>query len=107
MCPLIDGTVRIDRGFVRAKGEPVVEQEETADDGEEAAGSDTGDAPATGPDGPIGPGAGGEDAEEEGLKPLPERIVSDLTAWRTLALQDAFAQNPRAAFASVLGGYHP
>ncbi|MBU1825650.1 MAG: chromosome partitioning protein ParB, partial [Alphaproteobacteria bacterium] len=43
----------------------------------------------------------GED-ESDALRPLPDRLVSDLTAWRTLALQDAFAQDPAIAFAAVL-----
>ena len=97
-----DGTVRVDRGFVRPEDEPVAEEEEDVDGGDEGTGGDTGDAPAADPDAATDPEAGAEDAEEEGLKPLPERLVSDLTAWRTLALQDAFAQNPQAAFASVL-----
>jgi ParB family chromosome partitioning protein len=48
--------------------------------------------------------AGGEedDADEDIVKPLPDRLVADLTAWRTLALQDAFAQSPSTAFAAVL-----
>ena len=96
-----DGTVRIDRGFVRPEDEPVAEQEEDVDDGGVGDGGDTGEAGATHTDVAADPGAG-EDAKEDGLKPLPERLVSDLTAWRTLALQDAFAQNPQAAFAAVL-----
>lgn len=97
-----DGTVRIDRGFVRPEDEPVVEEDGTADGDDERTGGEEGDAPSADGDGAADPGVGGEDAEEEGLRPLPERLVSDLTAWRTLALQDAFAQNPQAAFAAVL-----
>ena len=97
-----DGTVRIDRGFVRPEDEPVVEEDDAADDGGAEAGGDAGAADATNPDVAADPGASVEEAEEDGLKPLPERLVSDLTAWRTLALQDAFAQNPQAAFAAVL-----
>src|SRR3546814_17635369 len=36
------------------------------------------------------------------IKPLPDRLVSELTAHRTLALQDAFAASPSTAFAAVL-----
>lgn len=101
-----DGTIRVDRGFVRPEDEPVVEAEE-AGDAEVAvgAGADEGEV-APDPDG--GAGGAGTDAderEEEGLKPLPERLVSDLTAWRTLALQDAFAQRPEAAFGAVLHAF--
>src|SRR5690606_4247550 len=48
------------------------------------------------------PGANEDEHEGEEIKPLSDRLVSDLTAWRTLALQDAFAQNPATAFAAVL-----
>src|SRR3546814_6605134 len=60
--------------------------------------------PRGGGEGDHGTPAAGSDCEEEGegLRPLPDRIVSDLTAWRTLALQDAFAQAPAIAFAAVL-----
>jgi ParB family chromosome partitioning protein len=97
-----DGTIRVDRGFVRPEDEPVVEP-----DGPEAGavggegGDDEGEV-ATGGGSASAEGVDVEDREEDGLKPLPERIVSDLTAWRTLALQDAFAGNPQAAFAAVL-----
>lgn len=97
-----DGTVRIDRGFVRPEDEPAAEAEEDGANGDGEASGEAGDAEATGPDAVDRDGGDAAEAEEEGLKPLPERLVSDLTAWRTLALQDAFAQNPQAAFAAVL-----
>lgn len=43
-----------------------------------------------------------EEAEEEGLKPLSERLVMELTAHRTLALRDALANDPDIAFLAVL-----
>ncbi|MGV7122361.1 ParB/RepB/Spo0J family partition protein [Sphingopyxis sp. 550A] len=100
-----DGTIRVDRGFVRPEDEPVVEAAEGGEaDAAAVQGEGEGEAAADrDPDGSAG-GAGtdADEPEEEGLKPLPERLVSDLTAWRTLALQDAFAQNPEAAFGAVL-----
>jgi ParB family chromosome partitioning protein len=53
-------------------------------------------------------GAGGgtapeaEAEEDEGLKPLPERLVTELTASRTLALRDAVANNPHVAMTLLL-----
>ena len=44
----------------------------------------------------------GEDEEDDGIKPLPERLVTELTAHRTLALRDAVAQNPRIAMTALL-----
>ena len=40
--------------------------------------------------------------EEDGIKPLPERLVTELTAHRTLALRDALANDPDTAFVAVL-----
>lgn len=109
-----DGSLSIERGYVRPEDEPVVEVYE----GEDAAGSDTthdeGDdadravvagAPVSNVV-PIGASSGSdEDEDGEILKPLPDRLVAELTAWRTLALQDAFAQEPATAFAAVLHAF--
>ncbi|TIV03350.1 MAG: DNA-binding protein, partial [Mesorhizobium sp.] len=40
--------------------------------------------------------------EEDGIKPLPERLVFDLTAQRTLALRNALASDGDIAFVAVL-----
>lgn len=99
-----DGTIRVDRGFVRPEDEPV---EEGADGGEAPVGEgpvDDGEGDAVGLETePRGDDV--EPVEDEGLKPLPDRLVADLTAWRTLALQDAFAQNPQLAFGAVLHAF--
>ncbi len=44
----------------------------------------------------------GEDEEDEGIKPLPERLETELAAHRTLALRDAVARNPRIAMTALL-----
>lgn len=105
-----DGSLRIERGFVKAEDEP---EAATAGDGPsegEAPGDNpekqSGDVAASGQG--VSPAASdGADGEEEGgsLKPLSERVVSDLTAWRTLALQDAIARSPTTAFAAVLHAF--
>ena len=58
---------------------------------------------------PRGRGAGSSSAaqeelteEEEGIKPIPDRLMTELTAYRTLALRDALAQNPDVAFLAAL-----
>lgn len=116
----VDGTLSVERGYVRPEDEPVVEADGEADaDGDAAyrAGADGDDE-----DGVAGPsvsnvvpiGAAGsaasnddddEDEDGEVVKPLPDRLVAELTAWRTLALQDAFAQSPSTAFAAVLHAF--
>ena len=44
----------------------------------------------------------GDEEEDDAVKPLPERLVIDLTAWRTLALRNALAENPHAAMTALL-----
>ena len=43
-----------------------------------------------------------EAEEDDGLKPLSERLITELTAHRTLALRDALANDPDTAFTAVL-----
>lgn len=104
----VDGSLLIERGYVRPEDEPAVETETEGPDAERGAG-DGGDdieGPEMSATSNVVPIAGGsedeEEADEEIVKPLPDRLVAELTAWRTLALQDAFAQSPTAAFAAVL-----
>ncbi len=107
-----DGSLCIERGYVRPEDEPVVAQ--PAGEGHD------GSAPAdiVGEDGfePAKPAASNvvsitsaaddeDDADGEVVKPLSDRLVAELTAWRTLALQDAFAQSPTTAFAAVLHAF--
>ncbi|MEN2980446.1 ParB/RepB/Spo0J family partition protein [Tistrella bauzanensis] len=97
-----DGDLRIERGYVRPEDEAPAEPDA---DGEAPEGSeDDGDVQRTvitiGSDGSS---AGAETAEEEdGIKPLPDRLVTELTAHRTLALRDALANDPDTAFVAVL-----
>ena len=103
-----DGSLSIECGYVRPEDEPVVEAEGA--EGDDAIGLEAGGVAASashmvqvGGAPIVSPIGGDEDgADEEILKPLPDRLVADLTAWRTLALQDAFAQSPSTAFAAVL-----
>jgi ParB family chromosome partitioning protein len=99
-----DGNLRIERGYVRPEDEPPVQTIE----------SDGGDAPAAtdpvgatqravitiGANGSSEPEGEGED--NDGVKPLSERLIIELTAHRTLALRDALANDPGMAFAAVL-----
>ena len=99
-----DGGLRVERGYVRPEDEAPVEAERDAD-GEAPEGAE--------PDGAvqrtvitIGGSASPPDAEtpeeDDGIKPLPDRLVTELTAHRTLALRDALANDPGTAFVAVL-----
>lgn len=108
-----DGTLYIDRGYVRPEDEPEDEIVEASDDEADAMVEPSGDEPAdlaartdvASPDGAVVStpvAADSDDDDDEVIKPLPDRLVAELTASRTVALQDAFAQNPSVAFAAVL-----
>ena len=103
-----EGALRVERGFVRPEDEPPIESvaggEAEGDDGAAVApGSEgavqravitIGAAPVT---------ADPETAEEdETIRPLSDRLVTELTAHRTLALRDAVANDPHIAFLAVL-----
>jgi ParB family chromosome partitioning protein len=98
-----DGSLCVERGYVRPEDEPAAEP--VPDGIEHETGAAEGGVGSTHPVGTDSNGASAtddDDEADEGLKPLPDRLVADLTAWRTLALQDALAQSPTTAFAAVL-----
>jgi ParB family chromosome partitioning protein len=100
-----DGNLSVDRGYVRPEDEAPV-----AIDGD----GDGGVRPNV-PDGAdpavpivqrtvitIGGEAGPEEDDDDVIKPLPDRLVSELTAHRTLALRDAVGNNPHVAMTALL-----
>jgi ParB family chromosome partitioning protein len=93
-----DGRLRIDRGYVRPEDEPVA-------DGEDAPVGAEGIEQPSGPAISVGghaPDEAAADEEDDAIRPLPDRLVSELTAVRTVALRNALAGNPQAAFIAVL-----
>jgi len=102
-----DGSLRIERGFVRPEDELPVEPEPSALADGAGAVAYAGDGSAvltdqqqSGNDDGVEPAA--EPEEDEGLRPIPDRLMSELTAHRTIALRDAVAQSPEVAFRACL-----
>ncbi len=93
-----DGRLRIDRGYVRPEDEPLAEDAD-APVGAEAAEHASG--PAITVRGQVQDEQATED-DDDAIRPLPDRLVSELTAERTLALRDALANAPDAAFIALL-----
>jgi ParB family chromosome partitioning protein len=105
-----DGTLQVERGFVLPQdmpAEPDAVDDAGGADGYDHAAYDGRDERIAG----YGSDAGGEGnttaldvepEEEDGIKPLPDRLLTELTAWRTLALRDAFASNPHIALTEFL-----
>ena len=99
-----DGSLIAERGYVRPEDEAPVASDRDDDGTCETGHSEPTLAQAIRP---VVVTAGGQpvpadEEEEDGIKPLPERLVTELTAHRTLALRDAVAQNPRIAMTALL-----
>jgi ParB family chromosome partitioning protein len=97
------GRLRIERGFIRREDERYPEPDPAG--GEQ---SDSGQSPAAGDeDGASGnrdqgsaPRPSAE--EDDAVRPLPDRLVTELTAHRTVALRDALAEDHATAFLAAL-----
>jgi ParB family chromosome partitioning protein len=100
----IDGSggLRVERGYVRPEDEFPIEPEGEAE-GEHgapravAARVENDQASVT-----EAPEATPEPEGDEGLKPIPDRLVTELTAHRTLALRHALGEHPDVAFTAAL-----
>jgi ParB family chromosome partitioning protein len=103
----VNGQLQVEAGFVRPEDGPRAEV-----DDEEEADSEDRDVSQPDEDGANGVVVNGrhtnggshtrEEPEDEGIKPLPERLVFDLTAQKTLALRNALASDVDIAFVTVL-----
>jgi len=92
-----DGTVRIERGFVRAEDEALADPKLEPEDGEQT-------EPQTGED--EQPEDGDDevqdaDEDEEPGKPISDSLTRDLSAYRTLALRVALGERPDIALIAL------
>lgn len=100
-----NGRLRIERGFIRPEDEPRVDAAAaaSAEDGVvDGRGEGT---PGIVVNGASANGAGADEEEDEAIRPLPDRLVLDLTAQRTLALRNALAADPAMAFVAALHAF--
>lgn len=104
-----DGALRVERGYIRPEDELPIPTEpdvevETATDADEqrftAAGGEDGDEAVV-----VEPDAAPEPEEDEGIKPIPDRLMTELTAYRTLALRHALGGQPDVAFLAALHAF--
>ncbi|MDF0546620.1 ParB/RepB/Spo0J family partition protein [Sphingobium sp. H39-3-25] len=93
-----DGRLRIDRGYVRPEDEPVAEGQDATETGSVGG---TGERVTVMVGGQV-QDAGNPDYEDDAIRPLPDRLIAELTAERTVALRDAVANAPQAAFVALL-----
>lgn len=102
-----EGRLRVERGYVRPEDEQPATPEPDAGVGVEILSN-----PDGAPSGIVLPArasgvatdeAATSDADEEdGLKPLPDRLMTELTAHRTLALRDALGEMPEVALLATV-----
>src|SRR5690606_27787267 len=96
-----------DRGYVRPDDEaPLVLPDDETDGATAATSAQAGEPGPSGTSRTVitvgGQPIESEDDEDDVIKPLPERLVIELTAHRTLALRDAVASNPQIALTALL-----
>ncbi|HWV51721.1 ParB/RepB/Spo0J family partition protein [Pseudorhodoplanes sp.] len=99
-----DGSLLVDRGYVKPEDEKPVEQPD-GEVGGESDGADGADPDALSARRTVitvGGETESEEEEDDGIKPLPDRLVMELTAHRTLALRDAVANHPHVAMTALL-----
>lgn len=100
------GRLRIERGYVRPEDEAPINEPEAAGSEEESEANNSASAAlaaskAVAPNGGAVQSEPAED-EDEGLRPLPDKLLTELTAYRTLALREAIGNDPGIAFLAAL-----
>ncbi|MDB5412978.1 MAG: ParB domain protein nuclease [Rubritepida sp.] len=96
-----NGCLRVDRGYVRPEDEALVEPEAEASDGETTNEGAPGGDVADGAN-PANADAKVEAEEDEGLSSISDRLMTELTAHRTLGLRHALGEHPDVAFRAAL-----
>jgi ParB family transcriptional regulator, chromosome partitioning protein len=95
------GSLRVERGFVRPEDEASVAPDAAEHDVDAGAAALSA---SVGPDAVVRgePGEETDPEEDDWLKPLPDRLMTELTAHRTLALRHALGGDPDTAFLASL-----
>ncbi|MER8671615.1 ParB/RepB/Spo0J family partition protein [Mesorhizobium sp. M1156] len=103
-----NGKLQVDAGFVRSEDEPrtVTGDVDVGEGGGAAGGTrSNGDGDGVVVNGEPVNDTSGDDGEDDDIKPLPDRLVFDLTAQRTLALRNALAGDVDIAFVATLHAF--
>jgi ParB family chromosome partitioning protein len=102
-----EGRLSVDRGYVRPEDEaPAADFDIERDtDASSTEGQETGASATRTAISVAGASTEAEEDDEDPARPLPDRLIIELTANRTLALRDALAENPVIAFQAVLHNF--
>jgi len=93
-----DGKLRVERGYVRPEDEVPVEEEHDASTEADIAT----DAPAAPRQEAVAHDAAADPEEEDGLAPISDRLLTELTTHRTLGLRHALGEQPDVAFLAAV-----
>ncbi|AZG78388.1 ParB/RepB/Spo0J family partition protein [Methylocystis rosea] len=100
------GRLRVERGYIRPEDEASLTESEAPDQENE---NETSASPssALAASKAVASNAGAVQSEpaedeDEGLRPLPDKLLAELTAYRTLALREAVGNDPGVAFRAAL-----
>lgn len=100
------GRLRVERGYVRPEDEAPIEEPGRIESDSEiktnAASSPASAGRSVASDGDAIQAESENAEEDEGLRPLPDKLLTELTAWRTLALREAIGNDPTVAFLAAL-----
>ena len=95
-----DGKLRIDRGYVRLEDEPA--NDVVVEDGDDPVAETSPSHTAAITIGGLAVTPEPVEEEDDVMRPLPDRLICELTAERTLALRNALAKAPDTAFIALL-----
>ncbi|MCP1783592.1 hypothetical protein ABIF65_010204 [Bradyrhizobium japonicum] len=92
-----EGRLSVDRGYVRSEDEVSTVDAEVGQgaDAQPIEGKEAGSSVQRTVIAIAGHAADAEEEDEDAAKPLPDRLITELTAHRTLALRDALASRDR------------
>jgi ParB family transcriptional regulator, chromosome partitioning protein len=95
-----DGHLRVERGYVRPEDELPIEPEFVSAEDEEADHAMAASYEAD--EAIVATEAAAESEEDEGLSPISDRLMTELTSHRTLGLRHALGERPDVAFIAAL-----
>jgi len=102
-----EGRLSVDRGYVRPEDDVPATDPDALQGADQSSseGQQTGASVQRTVIAVASSAADAEEDDEDAAKPLPDRLITELTAHRTLALRDALAENPAIAFQAVLHNF--
>ena len=102
-----EGRLAVDRGYVRPEDEVPATDPDVGQgaDASSTEGLEVGPSVQRTVIAVAGGAADAEEDDEDATKPLPDRLIIELTAHRTLTLRDALAGNSAVAFQAVLHNF--